>query len=267
MAAQFAQFFLDLVVLQRPLPRPVRGLHLALEQRAVLERDAHLHGVDRHAGIVAKAQPQAQCPQPGVGDRLVRKLGQPGAAAHQRHGHGMLGTDLRLPAGGDARPVGALFQQRMPGQFDALDGGPAAAGDAGIGRQRQAGVDHRIEHHAAGIRLVRVVQHLPAFAQAGADRSDIGRVGGHAQIAAHALQRLRRSVETLRRQQGRQQPVARRIAHADALGRGAQRFHLPACLHRRATQCRHHGVARQSQAARGAAPNTPQVDVICQPRA
>src|SRR6266496_4483778 len=55
--------------------------------------------------------------------------------------------------------------------------------------QLEAGVDHRVHDHAAGIRLVGIAAELPAFAEPARDRREIRLFAQHARESALAFDR------------------------------------------------------------------------------
>ena len=68
-------------------------------------------------------------------------------------------------------PVGALAHQRMAAHDDPLQCAPPAG--ACRARKFEAGIDHREQHDAARIWLVRIGEHLPMLAQPVADRGQV----------------------------------------------------------------------------------------------
>ena len=123
--------------------------------------------------------------------------------------------------------------------------------------QCQAGIDHRMHHDAARVRLVGVAQQLPAFTQRTCHLGQRGRVAHRACPAERTLDRGWSGGVALLRQQGGEQSVARRIAHAHVLrrrsagsppGRRTGWRRCPA----RATSARHPGPSSFAPAIGGA---------------
>jgi len=127
-------------------------------------------------------------------------------------------------------------------------------------------VQHRMNHKAARVRLVRGAHQLPAFAEAIGDQCEIGGPAERIVEALHAGERLRRSVKSLFGKQRGPQPVARGVATLTL---------LPACrgirqtcgLRRRGPECKDHLrlIEREQFAAAGHGTEHAQVEVMCQP--
>jgi hypothetical protein len=88
----------------------------------------------------------------------------------------------------------------------------------------QHAIEHRMNHEATRIRLVGRRHDLESIAEAVGDDSEIGLIPERVVKTLPSRERLGGTVESLRSQQRRPQPVARGVTHADAFGRHAQAF-------------------------------------------
>ena len=116
----------------------------------------------------------------------------------------MLRAQARLDRITRLRPVGALDGERVQRHGDLARGAQLVA-------VREAGVDQRVQHYPAGIGLVRDARHLPVFSESG-ELSRVIRAAENIHEPAQSLERARRSLEALRGEARRSEPVTRREA-------------------------------------------------------
>src|SRR5262249_24439267 len=122
-----------------------------------------------------------------VGDAIVLVLRQPGGAKEKRDGDAVLQADPGVAPGLHIWPVGALAHQRMAAHEDAVD---RFRRRRVTGTQLETGIDYRKQHDPAWIGLVRVVEYLPALADAVGYTCEIGRVARHRREPVATLDRL-----------------------------------------------------------------------------
>ena len=207
----------------------------------------------------------AQRDHVGARDDLVGEFRFARLPEHDARRARVVDAELGLEAGARRRLAGELEHERMHAQVDARD--VVRAQPVRVA-QLHAAVDGRMDHDAAGERLVRVERDLEALAELVGDLVPraLRRVG--LRDPARRLDRLRGRREAVLRHQRRRQARARRGARMERLGHRAELLAHADRLRRRDAE-RHRravGVERSSRAQAAAAPSMPVEPVMCQPR-
>ena len=140
-------------------------------------------------------------------------------------------------------------------------------------------IDQRVQHHAAGIRLVGHLRQLPALAPALDQLARIVTAAEHVEEAAQPLERPRRTLEAVGCEQCGGKPVARGEAGVEHARHAAEDFHQAGGLRRgdaegmdelllvQLENFSGRAVLQRAEFSGAAvAPNTPHVLVMCQPR-
>ena len=195
-----------------------RMRHQCAEDLSARRSYAHSRCSDRKRGIDLGMHARAKLHHRLLHDQRVGIFAHARRAEQENSGHAVLDADLGIAFVGH-RPVRARKQQRMPRD---RDGGNVRRRERIFAAQLEAGIEHRVEHNAAGIGLIGVPGDFPAFAQGGKKRIVF-------ELITHGMRPALRSLDGTRgggaaglREQRRQQPIARGVADADILAAGGE---------------------------------------------